>query len=126
MNFRKCVYGRIVWHPRFFLYFFSVILTNLGIGNHMKNTFYRLTSFNNRPISITSSISKVFETILNNHFLKHMERNSLLSDHQYGFRGARSTGDLLSYVTSIWSFAHRKFGESFDAALDISKTFDRV
>ena len=81
---------------------------------------------NYRPISITSSISKVFETILNNHFLKHMERNSLLSDHQYGFRGARSTGDLLSYVTSIWSSALRDFGESFIVALDISKAFDRV
>ena len=34
-----CVYGRIVWHPRFFLYFFSVVLTHLGIGNHMSNAF---------------------------------------------------------------------------------------
>ena len=58
---------------------------------------------NYRPISITCTISKVFETILNDHFLKHLENNSLLSDHQYGFRRARSNGDLLSYVTSIWT-----------------------
>ena len=69
---------------------------------------------------------KVFETILNDHFLKHLESSSLLSDHQYGFRRARSTGDLLSYVTSIWSSALRDFGESFVVALDISKAFDRV
>ena len=49
-----------------------------------------------------------------------------MSDHQYGFRKARSTGDLLSYVTSIWSSALRDFGESFVVALDISKAFDRV
>ena len=81
---------------------------------------------NYRPISITCTISKVFETILNDHFLKHLENNSLLSDHQYGFRRARSTGDLLSYVTSIWSSALKDFGESFAVDLDISKAFDRV
>ena len=81
---------------------------------------------NYRPISITCTISKVFEMILNKHFLKHLENNSLLSDHQYGFRRARSTGDLLSYVTSIWSSALRDYGESFVVALDISKAFDRV
>ena len=81
---------------------------------------------NYRPISITFTISKVFESILNNHFLKHLENNYLLSDHQYGFRRARSTGDLLSYVTSVWSSALRDYGESFVVALDISKAFDRV
>ena len=81
---------------------------------------------NYRPISITCTISKVFGTILNSHFLKHLENNSLLSDHQYGFRRARSTGDLLSYVTSVWSSALRDYGESFVVALDISKAFDRV
>ena len=51
---------------------------------------------------------------------------SLLSDHQYGFRKARSTGDLLSYRTHVWSSSLRNFGESFMVALDISKAFDRV
>ncbi|WP_435316543.1 reverse transcriptase domain-containing protein, partial [Klebsiella pneumoniae] len=39
---------------------------------------------------------------------------------------ARSTGDLLSYLTHKWSSSLRKFGESFIVALDISKAFDRV
>ena len=51
---------------------------------------------------------------------------NLLSDHQYGFRKARSTGDLLSYLTHTWSSSLRDFGESFVIALDISKAFDRV
>ena len=50
----------------------------------------------------------------------------MLSDHQHGFRKARSTGDLLSYLTHIWSSSLRDFGESFVVALDISKAFDRV
>ena len=81
---------------------------------------------NYRPIALTSAIAKVFESLLNSHFLKHLESNSLLSDHQYGFRKARSTGDLLSYLTHKWSSSLRNYGESFVVALDISKAFDRV
>ena len=81
---------------------------------------------NYRPIALTSAVAKVFETLLNSHFIKHLESNNLLSDHQYGFRKARSTGDLLSYLTHTWSSSLRDFGESFVVALDISKAFDRV
>ena len=78
------------------------------------------------PIPLTSAVAKVFETLLNSHFIKHLESNNLLSDHQYGFHKARSTGDLLSYLTHDWSSSLRNFGESFVIALDISKAFDRV
>ena len=81
---------------------------------------------NYRPIALSSAIAKVFESLLNSHFLTHLETHHLLSDHQYGFRKARSTGDLLSYLTHIWSSSLRDFGESFVVALDISKAFDRV
>ena len=40
---------------------------------------------NYRPISITWSLSKVFEVLLNDHFLKYLKNNSLLSDQQCGF-----------------------------------------
>ena len=85
------------------------------------------TSVNNyRPISITSIISKVFEVLVNAHILNHIESRNLLSDHQYGFRKARSTGDLLAYVTHVWAQALEAFGESRVITLDISKAFDRV
>ena len=79
-----------------------------------------------RTIALTSAVAKVFETLLNSHFIKHLESNNLLSDHQYGFRKARSTGDLLSHLTHAWSSSLRNFGESLIVALDISKAFDRV
>ena len=81
---------------------------------------------NYRPVALTSTISKVFESLLNSHILKHLENHSLLSDHQYGFRKARSTGDILSYLTNVWSSSLKDFGESYVVALDISKAFDRV
>ena len=72
---------------------------------------------NYRPIALTSAVAMVFETLLNSHFIKHLESNKLLSDHQYDFRKARSTGDLLSYLTHTWSSSLRNFGESFVIAL---------
>ena len=81
---------------------------------------------NYRPIALTSTIAKVFESLLNSHFLKHLESLSLLSDHQYGFRKARSAGDLFSYLTQVWSTCLWDHEESFVFALDISKVFDRV
>ena len=81
---------------------------------------------NYHPIAITSAVATVFETLLNSHFIKHLESNNLLSDHQRGFRKARSTGDLLSYLTHAWSSSLRNFGESFVVALDISKASEKV
>src|SRR6201990_502230 len=81
---------------------------------------------NYRPISLTSVLSKVFESILNRKIWKHLNSSNLISDRQYGFRKERSTGDLLSLLSDSWSSALRGFGESFAVALDISKAIDRV
>ena len=80
---------------------------------------------NYRPIALTSTVSKVHECLLNSHFLKHLESNSLPSDHQYGVHKAISTGDILSYITNVGA-SLRDDGESFVVGLDISKAFDRV
>ena len=76
---------------------------------------------NYRPVALTSAVAKFFETLLNSHFIKHLESNNLLSDHQYGFLKARSTRDLLSYLTHTWPSSLKNFGESFVIALDICK-----
>src|SRR5678815_4576912 len=67
---------------------------------------------NYRPIALTCILSKIFETLLNFHFLDHLESHSLLSDRQYGFRRSRSTGDILSYLTDLWFSALRNYGET--------------
>ena len=81
---------------------------------------------NYRPIAITSLISKTMEIIITKQLLTFLETNNLLSDHQYGFRKARSTGDLLAYAGHVWSSALESCGESRVISLDISKAFDRV
>ena len=66
------------------------------------------------------------ETIITKQLLTFLETNNLLSDHQYGFRKARSTGDLLAYAVHVWSSALESSGESRVISLDISNAFDRV
>ncbi|CAH1953833.1 unnamed protein product [Acanthoscelides obtectus] len=60
-------------------------------------------------IALLSVISKVME-----------------SDRQYGFRHQRSTGDLLAYVTQLWSKLIQSHGEAHVVALDITKAFDQL
>ena len=81
---------------------------------------------NYRPIALTSVLSKVMEAVINDHLLSFLEASASLSDHQYGFRHGRSTGDLLTYVTNLWSSSLESYGESRVVALDIAKAFDRV
>ena len=66
------------------------------------------------------------ETIITKQLLTFLETNNLLSDHQYGFRKARSTGDLLVYAVHVWSFALDSCGECRVISLEISKAFDSV
>src|ERR1700755_1708381 len=80
---------------------------------------------NYRPIALTCILSKIFETLLNSHFLDHLESHSLLSDHQYGFRRSRSTGDILSYLTDLWSSALTNHYETCGGGVCISMAFDR-
>jgi hypothetical protein len=86
----------------------------------------RANPSNYRPISITSVLCKVMESCINVSIIRFIESHSLFSDHQYGFRSARSTGDLLAYVTHVWSSILDRGGESLVVSLDISKAFDRV
>ena len=54
-----------------------------------------------RAIAITSLISKTMVTIITKQLLTFLETNNLLSDHQYGFRKARSTGDLPAFAVHV-------------------------
>ena len=49
--------------------------------------------------SLLSVVSKVFEKLVNNRIVDHLEKCGLLSDFQYGFRSSQSTVDLLTVVS---------------------------
>ena len=91
-----------------------------------KNVGERSTAKNYRPVSHLSVVSKVFEKLVNNRIINHLEKCGLFSDFQYGFRSSRSIADLLIVVSDRMARAFNKSGATRALALDISKAFDRV
>ena len=91
-----------------------------------KNVGERSTAKNYCPVSLLSVVSKVFEKLLNNRLVYHLEKCGLFSDFQYGFRSSRSTADLLTVVSDRIAGAFNRSGATRAVALDISKAFDRV
>ena len=82
----------------------------------LKNVRERSTAKNYCYVSLISVVSRVFEKLVNNKIIDHLEKSGLFSDFEYGFRSSPSTADLLMVVSD----------RIRTVALDISKAFDRV
>ena len=81
---------------------------------------------NYRPVSLTSVLCKVMETLLREELIYHMKENKLFSEKQFGFISGRSTVLQLIKVLDSWT-------EAIDNKLaidvvyhDFMKAFDRV
>ena len=70
----------------------------------------RSTAKNYHPVSLLSMVSKVFEKLVNNRIVDHLEKCCLFSDFQYGFRSSRSTADLLTVVSDRIARAFNRYG----------------
>ena len=91
-----------------------------------KNVGERSTAKNYYTVSLLSVVSKVFEKLVNNRIVDHLEKCGLFSDFQYGFRSCRSTADHVTVVSDRIARAFNKSGAAQVVALDIPKAFDRV
>ena len=81
---------------------------------------------NYRPVSLTSIVCKIMESIVREHIINYMQVNNLFSPNQYGFITGRSTVLQLLTVLDKWS-------EALDTQLsvdciymDFQKAFDTV
>ena len=92
----------------------------------IKSVGERPTAKNYCPVSLLSVVSKVFEKLLNNRFVDHLEKCGLFSDFQYGFKSSPSIADLLTVVSDRIGRAFNRSGSIPAVALDISKGFDKV
>ena len=81
---------------------------------------------NYRPVSLTSVVGKVFETIVRDALVKHVTENSIIKIQQHGFMKKKSTlTNLLEYLEAL-TFAHSA-GTPIDVNyLDCRKAFDTV
>ena len=91
-----------------------------------KNVRERSAAKNYRPVIFLSVVSKVFEKLVNNRIVDHLEKCGFFSNFQYGFRSSRSTAGLLTVVSGRITRASNRSGATRAVALDIFKAFDRV
>jgi len=81
---------------------------------------------NYRPVSLTSQVCKVFESLLRDVMVGHLERHQLLKDSQHGFRKGRSCmTNLLTLLEKVTKYLDE--GDAVDIIfLDFAKAFDKV
>ena len=81
---------------------------------------------NYRPISLTSVVGKLMETILRDNMVKFLDDDNIINDSQHGFRSKRSC------LTNLLDFFHYIFyvydeSKAVDIVyLDFQKAFDKV
>ena len=68
----------------------------------------------------------VFEKLVNNRIVDHLEKCSLFSDFQYGFRSSQSSADLFTVVSDGIARAFNRSGATRAKAHDMSRVFDKV
>ena len=87
----------------------------------------RYTASNyNRPISVLSPFSKIFEKIISNRLNNYFSNHNILTNEQFGFRVKHSTSHVICDVINKLqkSCDYKKF--TCLILLDLSKTFDTV
>ena len=57
---------------------------------------------NYRPVSLTSQLCKVLESVIRDELVNHLDKNSLLNTSQHGFRkGLSCSSNLLTFLESV-------------------------
>jgi hypothetical protein len=79
-----------------------------------------------RPISLTSCISKIMESILNTRLNWHLETRNLLQPNQSGFRPNRSSIDHIIALENDVSTGFASKLPTYAIFLDIAKAFDHI
>ena len=133
-----------MWHPYFLKELAGVIYKPLSIlfqkslkeGAHSSWVKASITavykkglkseSGNYRPISMTSVISKIMESIIRDAIVAHLMKNGILTDEQHGFvPGMDCIIQLLLYMEEWTSMSEED--KNFDIIYtDFSKAFDTV
>ena len=86
----------------------------------------RALTSNYRPVSLTSVIGKLLESIMAKNIREHLDRHNLIKDSQHGFsKGKSCLKNLLSFYRNVFETADNngKYGIIY---FDFSKAFDKV
>jgi len=62
---------------------------------------------NYRPISLTVNLCKVFESIMRDKLIEHLEKHELIKESQHGFvRNKSRLNNLLIFIEEITDYLH--------------------
>ena len=81
---------------------------------------------NYRPVSLTSVVCKVMETLIRQRLMEHLKENAILNDCQHGFVAGRSCTTQLFKIIDAWTRVVDAGGCVDVAYLDYRKAFDTV
>ena len=81
---------------------------------------------NYRPVSLTSIVCKMFETLIREEVMDYLKKNKLLSPKQFGFLSGRSTTLQLLQVLDKWTSILDRGGAIDVIYFDFMKAFDKV
>lgn len=81
---------------------------------------------NYRPITLVSSISKIFEKIFFNRLTEFLCKNNIIYENQYGFMKGKNTTDAIYALTSKIIEDLDKKNHCLGLFFDLSKAFDTV
>ena len=79
-----------------------------------------------RPITLLSTIGKVFERVLNTTLLEHLETSNALHPAQFGFRPGRSTEDAVHSAMEKIADCRAKYNYTVLLSCDIKGAFDNA
>ena len=117
---------------RFFNYCFSngVVpeLWKYGIINPVSKAGAKdnRVPLNYRGITLTSSVYKLFCSVLYNRIAEWAEANDVIADEQNGFRKKRSCLDHIATLTTIIDTRKKLKKATFCSFVDFSKAFDHI
>jgi hypothetical protein len=82
---------------------------------------------NYRPISLLTSFSKIFETIISSRRNQHIYDNNIVADEQFGFRHQSSTTEAsFTLYNEILEALNKKKNTVGGVFCDLKKAFDSV
>ena len=86
----------------------------------------RELSGNYRPVSLTSVVCKIMESIIRDGIIDHMKQNNLFSKKQFGFISGCSTVLQMLHVMEIWTSILDERASIDTIYCDYMKAFDKV
>jgi hypothetical protein len=81
---------------------------------------------NYRPITLGSTLDKLYNSVLNARICRYLEDNAMLHEAQQGFRPGRSAVDSIFMLTQCLSARMRAKLDTYILFLDIEKAYDSV